>query len=445
MAVNYTEFVFDEIRTIGRAWLDTNPQPDPINVEFLYEKIGEMSWRRLKDNKSVRQILMEIGVDPNDYLPPPPPQTGMFPPEQGRLHIIEDAFYTEDNEIWQWRGFSMFLAYRRFLAGEDLRPDLRQLRAWGANLIRVFGPLPWVETPDYRFESFNLARLGEFFSLVAEEGLRVEFVPFCYTFGNTQSRREFAQQCFTIMDEHWNVVAEMVNEPAVGDKPDPIDVLDGVDRKRVLTAYGYYPRENDPLSGVQVLDFATTHTVRDSAWFRKARHGQELQVNKGVPVVNDEPAKAIEPGNPGDPTNAPHPGFGYTGGKTNPDEFTWYGGVTALWQPGHTLHTEEGKWGCIPVPETRQWDITEAVSANVWAKIPAPVQVGRYTGAHLSSCPVDGKDLQINGRDIWTYASLHDTNAVGVRCAVSAPQPKPGWVEVERWGPGGSVVSVRRL
>ena len=442
---DYHQFVFDEIRRIGRAWLDVNPQPEPVDQEFMFEKIGEMSWRRLVDNKPMRQIFTEIGVNPDDYLdtpsPPPPP-----PDELSRLHIEGKTFRTADNHLWQWRGFSLFLAYRRMLAGEDLRTDLRKLRTWGVNIIRVFGPLPWAELGgNYDHTTFSTSRLDEFFQLVGEEGLRVEFVPFCYTFGNTQSRREFAQQCFTVMDEHWNVVAEMVNEPAVGDKPDPIDVLVGVDRKRVLTAYGYYPRENDPFSGVQVLDFATTHTVRDSAWFRKARHGQELQVNKGVPVVNDEPAKAIEPGNPGDPTNAPHPGFGYTGGKTNPDEFVWYGGVTALWQPGHTLHTEEGKWGCIPVPETRQWDITEAVSANVWAKIPAPVQVGRYTGAHLSSCPVDGKDLQINGRDIWTYASLHDTNAVGVRCAVSAPQPKPGWVEVERWGPGGSVVSVRRL
>lgn len=61
----YDNFVFDEIRRIGKAWIDKNP--GYYGNEFLFEKIGEMSWRRLVDQKSMRTILEEIGVNPADY------------------------------------------------------------------------------------------------------------------------------------------------------------------------------------------------------------------------------------------------------------------------------------------------------------------------------------------------------------------------------------------
>src|SRR3990167_9652596 len=80
---DYNRFVFDEIRRIGQAWLDTNPQTQ-IDVPQMFEKIGEMSWRRLIDDKSMRQIFTEIGVNPAEYgevplpIPPiPPPATGL--------------------------------------------------------------------------------------------------------------------------------------------------------------------------------------------------------------------------------------------------------------------------------------------------------------------------------------------------------------------------------
>jgi hypothetical protein len=66
----YDAFVFEEIRAIGRAWTDTNPGHH--DNEQLFEKIGEMSWRRLIDNKPVWQIMEEIGVDGADYGYPKP-------------------------------------------------------------------------------------------------------------------------------------------------------------------------------------------------------------------------------------------------------------------------------------------------------------------------------------------------------------------------------------
>lgn len=347
----------------------------------------------------------------------------LFPPERGKLHIVGEHFYTEENELWQWRGYSWFLGYRRFCNGEDVTGDLRWLRAHGFNLVRVFGPLNWKETPDYTVEHFQFDVLGAFFDLLAYHGLRCEFVPGCYLFDGWPA---FLQKCYDIAAGHWNVLLERVNEPSVGKKPDP---LAKVDERSVLSAYGIYT----PYTGTYpTLDYSTIHTQRDDAWHRKARHAQEVQHKTGKPCISDEPAKAIEPD------------FNYPGGKRNPDEFVWHHGVCALWTAGSTLHTEEGKWGRVPVPGMRQYEIVEAVRDDVWLKIGPEWQTGDYAGAHMSKSPVDGKGLKINGKDIWTYSSVHDDKALAVRCAVHAPQPKPGWTVVDRWAPGGSIVQLKR-
>lgn len=84
MAPTYTEFVFEEIRALGRAWASVNaPFAD---IEQMYEKIGELSWRRLIDQKPMWQIFEEIGVDGADYgypKPTVPPVSG--PPTDPRL------------------------------------------------------------------------------------------------------------------------------------------------------------------------------------------------------------------------------------------------------------------------------------------------------------------------------------------------------------------------
>lgn len=423
----YNAFVFDEIRRIGQAWVDTNPLPEPVDVKFLFEKIGEMSWRRLVDNKPMRQIFEEIGVKPEDYgepeLPPAPPAP---PPAQTpRLRIDGVQFKTEQGELFQWRGYSMFLAYRRFLAGDDLRADLAVLRARRINLLRVFGPLPWVETPDYRAQGFNMSRLGEFFALLASEGFYCEWVPICYDFDRTL-QRQLVQQSFDIAAQHPNVLIEVANEPHVNDT-DPVGIMDGIDRRGVLTAYGiywpYYTSANDPLP---TLDYITIHTTRDTAWHRKARHAQELQHSTRKPCISDEPAKAIEDN------------FSYPGGKRIPHEFVWHHAISALWTPGSTLHTEEGKWGRVPTPGMRQWEVLEAVANDVWGKIDASWQTGEYKGSHSGGSPVD------HIPDIWTYSSVHPNKALSVRCAVSEPVAINGWTIVEKWGAGNSLVRLVR-
>lgn len=421
----YDAFVFDEIRRIGRAWKAANPGDH--DIEALFEKIGEMSWRRLVDNKSVEQILLEI--DPA-AVPPPP----VIPPSTiERLHRDGTTFRTPANDLWPWRGFSFFLAYRRYLQGDPaLSTDLAWLAANGVNIIRVFGPLDWSETaPDYTYPNCNIGKLRDFFRLCAGYGLYVEFVPGCYKFDQWPV---FLQACYDAAKDEPNVFIEAVNEPAVHsvNKPDP-RAIDTCNRHGILSAYGFYPVATDDPTAIPVKDYATIHTARDSAWARKARHAQEWQAIVKCPVVSDEPAKAIEPG------------FNYPGGKTDPDEFVWHHAICALWTPGSTLHTEEGKWGRIPTPNMRQYEILEAVRDQVWLKIGPEWQTGRYMGAHIGESPVDGKDLKIDGQDVWTYSSVHwRYKALAVRVARSHPNAQNGWQEQETWGPGHSIVRLSR-
>ncbi len=357
----------------------------------------------------------------------------LFPPERGRLHIDGTTFRTETGALWQWRGFSWFLGFLRYCRGEDVTPDLRWMRAHGFNIPRVFGPLPWTETPDYRIETFRFDRLPAFFALLERHGLRCNFSIGHYRHPGLAA---FAQRFYDIADRHWNVLAERVNEPHVGPKPDPILDFDGVDNRGVLTSYGLYGRYYDKTEGLDpVLDFGTIHVSRDSAWHRKARHAEEIQHATGKPWISDEPAKITEPG------------FEYVGGKndpsTTPAEAVWHAAVCALWTPGHTVHTEEGKWGHVPRPGQLQHTVVEAVRDHVFQKIDASWQVGEYNGSDSHDSPVDDVD-EPDGDPIWTYTSLHTNRALSVRCALSAPRPRNGWRVTAQWGPGNSIVQLER-
>lgn len=363
-----------------------------------------------------------------------PPDMGLFPPEVGRLHIDGTTFRTEAHDKWQWRGISYFLGPLRLARGEDIRPDLRWMREMGFNIPRSFGALPWVETPDYRVQNFPYGALDDYFGLLEEFGLRCNF-----SIGHYRHPDFFAysQRVRQIAERYPHVLLERVNEPHVGsEKPDPIEDFD-VAKGSCLTSYGLYGQYYDKVDGLDpTLDFGTVHIQRDSAWHRKARHAQELQHATGKPWISDEPAKLTEPG------------FSYPGGKNDPlktpQEIVWHAAVCCLYTPGFTFHCEDGKWGHVPAPGSLQRLCAEAVRDAVFKKIDAYWQDGVYKGAHSSGSPVDGKGLQIDGQDIWTYSTVHPNAALSVRCAVSAPQPRDGWRVVDRWGPGGSIVRLER-
>lgn len=360
-----------------------------------------------------------------------PTEAGLFPKEKGFLHIIGQHFYDALGNLWSWRGYSWFLAYRRFLAGEDLTEDLRYFRANGINVVRVFGPLPWPETPDYDYPHFDVSRLGEFFDMCADWGIRVEFVPICYAF-YLESQRAFVKRVYAIAKGRWNVFIEVCNEPHVN-HTDPIQIMKGVDRFGVLSAYGLYEFYYKPSATKAFLDYCTLHTQRDSAWARKARHVQELMNSNDVPCIGDEPAKIIEPG------------FSYPGGKNDPtltpQDAAWHFGVLLLWTTGGTFHCEFGKWGHIPASGSLQRRVLDAVVENVWRRVDSRVQAGDYNGSHMkTSSPVDFIE------NVWSYSSLGKRTAYSIRIGKGQPemQARNGWTISERWGPENTFATLTK-
>lgn len=357
---------------------------------------------------------------------------GLFPPERGRLSIKGAHFYTEDGKLFQWRGYSCFLLFLRYCRGEDITPELHWFRANGFNMLRIFGPLPWTQTPDYRVEHFDFAKLHTFLSLLESYGLRSNWSLCHYQHPELAT---FVRKWFEVAGQHWSVVAEMVNEPHVGsEKPDPI-ALTPSQRYGILTAYGLYGKYYDKAEGLDpVLDFATIHIQRDAAWHRKARHAQEWQDKIDKPVISDEPAKITEPG------------FQYPGGKNNPlttpQEMCWHGAVCDLWTSGFTLHTEEGKWGRVPRLGMLQHTVAMAVKDNLFRKISAGWQTGEYNHSENHDSPVDDVN-DSDGDPVWTYTSLHSTTALSVRCAPIAINAKNDWEIVDSWL-GGTLVTLDR-
>jgi hypothetical protein len=309
--------------------------------------------------------------------------------------------------------------------------DLKSFRKHGINVVRVFGPLPWKETPDYDYPHFDISRLGEFFDLLADWGIRVEFVPICYAFSITE-QRTFVNTVYQVASLCWNVFIEVCNEPHVNNT-DPMRIMAGIARRGVLSSYGlynFYYKAGEPRA---FLDYCTLHTSRDSAWARKARHVQELASQYDLPCIGDEPAKITEPS------------FNYPGGKNDPaltpQEAAWHFGVLALWTPGGTFHCEEGKWGRVPVSGMLQLSVLDSVRENVWKRIDATWQAGNYNGSHMdSSTPVDFI------RDVWTYSSLHTHRALSIRIRKGEPlmQPRNGWSIVERFGPENTFATLIR-
>jgi hypothetical protein len=366
----------------------------------------------------------------------PQPTRYLFQPEVGALYIDGTRFKRADDEsLFQWRGISAFLLFRDYCRGESIQPRLRWYRQMGFNMLRVFGPLPWKETPDYRVENFRYDLLPAFFAEVESFGLRINWSLCHYTH---EGNWAYVQQWYDIASQFECCVAEAVNEPHNDGgeptaanptdrrKPDPIELLDGINRCGILTSYGYYDKMLDGKPGTDpVLDFGTVHTPKDDgSWHRKAKIVWDCQEATGKPWVSDEPAKIVEPG------------FNYPGSKddpaTTPREMCWHGGVCYLWTPGFTYHCEEGKWGRVPGPGMLQYTVAKAIRDNLFLKIDGEWQTGEYNHSGNGDSPVDDVDEK-DGDPIWTYTSLHPNTALSVRCGDVPIKAKNGWRIADSW------------
>jgi hypothetical protein len=313
-----------------------------------------------------------------------------FPAESGRLHVERGHFYDASNQVWRWRGASQFLLFARYLNGEDISAQLDWLVDRGFNVVRVFGEVPagfhseayGITNYERPFDRPDFAKqLHAFFDVLANQGLRCEYTALTYA-DSTDVMTRHIQRVFDIAASHWNVVVEVANEPE-SNRIDPVAIMQGVDRRGVLSAYGLDPAraDRDNWKALRVLDYGTTHDLqRDlehSAY--NTKDAGDMQNVFGVPFVNDEPIGAIDPGHPlfeqsGTDT------WGRIGGggarTVNRDIFISAAAIAYMYSAGYTYHFQNGLEGHVPKATGSVEDGVATVLRDVARFIPNNVQLG---------------------------------------------------------------------
>jgi hypothetical protein len=367
-----------------------------------------------------------------------------FPAEHGRLRVEGTHFYDGDNQIWRWRGATQFLLFARYLNGEDITPQLEWLVTRGFNVLRIFGEVPsGFHAKDYGVDNYERPferpdfekKLHAFFTLLESRGLRCEYTVLTY-WDASDVMRSHLQRVFDVAASHWNVFVEVANEPE-HNRIDPVAVMQGVNRRGVLTAYGLDPLRSgntaDVWTGVPVLDYGTTHDLQRDLEHSPivTRSAMELQNALGVPFVNDEPIGAIDPGHKLFKQTGPEMwgGIGGGGARTvNRNVFTSAAAIAYMYSAGYTFHFQDGVEGRVPSPAHRLQDDAAAALRDIATFIPNDVLRGMPVQSTIGSATAFGVVL--------------DNRQWAVLPAVP-PDWKPGapagW-RVDAVGPAGNIV-----
>jgi hypothetical protein len=347
-----------------------------------------------------------------------------FPPEAGRLRVEGRAFFDADNNVWRWRGASQFLLFARYLNGEDISPQLDWLVDRGFNLLRLFGEVPAGFHPeDYGITNYERpfersdfdTKLHAFFQLLADRGLRCEYTVLTYA-DSTDIMRAHVQRVFDIAASHWNVFVEVANEPE-NNQIDPVTVMQGVNRRGVLSAYGLDPARasREAWNAVPMLEYGTTHDLqRDlehSAY--NTKDAMEMQNAFGVPFVNDEPIGAIDPGHPHFAQNRGEI-WGHIGGggvrTVNRDVFISAAAIAYLYSAGYTYHFQDGLEGRVPKPTEAVQDGVATALRDIARFLPNDTQLGMPVEPSVGADRAYGV---ARGDRVWV---------------VVVPKPLPAWV-----------------
>jgi hypothetical protein len=334
---------------------------------------------------------LSLGIDSSSQTLPERP----FPAETGKLRLEGRRFFDAQNRVWRWRGATQFLLFSRYLSGEDIGPVLDWLVERGFNVIRVFGQVPVGFGADRLGMNYERPfdrpdfdeRLHAFFSLLADRGLRVEYVPLTYS-DDLGVMRAHVQRVYDVARSHWNVLIEVGNEPEYNGI-DVVAVMKGVNRHGVLSAYGLDPSRHPAATletDVPVLDYGTTHDIhRDFEHSpRITKDAWDWQNRFGVPFVSDEPIGFIDFDHPffvrtgTDPMGGALFG-GFRGGgarTTNCDVIRSAAAIAYLLTAGYTFHLQAGVEGWRPEPSEPLQEACARSLAEIAAFIPNDIQLG---------------------------------------------------------------------
>ena len=337
--------------------------------------------------------------------------------ERGRLSIDGSVFHDETGAIWQYRGFSDFLLYQKFLTGSDLGPILEERAALGANVVRVLGMVTSFSHfhPQEHANYYN--QLPAFAARLGEYGLRVEFVVFADAQIIMPVRSDQERHIDLVVEKlasSWNVLVEVCNEPfknIPGGEQTAFELGQRVRGRGLLIASGAYA--DSPAS--RTLDYGTTHTARDEEWPRRAKDILDLRDATKVPWVADEPIGANEVDRPGSRASSP-------------DEFAWYGAAAALMGTGATFHSDSGVRSA-PLDPTESACARAFFFAIRW--VPAEAQTWPYqrgdagSEAGIGNMPI----LHNDSSELRSYCKSRGAEAycVQVRTKREHATPRDGW------------------
>jgi len=355
-----------------------------------------------------------------------------FPPEHGRLRVEGTRFHDADNQVWRWRGASQFLLFARYLNGEDITTQLDWLVARGFNVLRIFGEVPsGFHAKEYGVDNYERPfdrpdfndKLNAFFTLLESRGLRCEYTVLTY-WDASDVMRAHVQRVFDVAATHWNVFVEVANEPE-HNRIDPVAVMQGVNRRGVLSAYGLDPlragASAELWKGVPVLDYGTTHDLQRDLERSPSntKNAKELQDTLGVPFVNDEPIGAIDPGHKMFEQTGPGT-WGVIGGggarTVNRDVFISAAAIAYMYSAGYTFHFQDGLEGRVPAPEHKVQDGVAATLVDVAKFIPIEALGGMPVAFTVAGAPAVGMIL---GNRQWAVVSR--------TTAGWKPVPPDGW------------------
>lgn len=105
-------------------------------------------------------------------------------PKSGGRFSVQGTQILRGGKPWFGKGASFFIGYERFLRGEDLRPQLDQLKGWGANCVDVWASYvnvaTWEGRPPFHIGLIpgGLNRIEEFHALLAEYEMAAIWVAF---------------------------------------------------------------------------------------------------------------------------------------------------------------------------------------------------------------------------------------------------------------------------
>jgi hypothetical protein len=347
------------IRTICDQEIGRDPFTDPSPTSE--DAVGAIMLQMALEGKTGEELRDWLHWQPEAiafrFTPPEPPQPvapdGL---ESGPLHVERPTIRDDKGACWQWRGFTDFLLFYRYLTGVNIQPFLDERIALGANVLRVLSMVAWDEcVPRFYPQDWPsyYEAVRDFVQLLADRGMRCEFTVFAdaqIVMPDEQQRRDHLTRVLEALQGIWNVVVEIANEPfknLPGGDQEAIELAEQAQGHGLLIASGEYSSW-PPAPGA---DYGTTHCDRTEDWPRRCKDLKDrCDESDQMPWIGDEPMGAAEQDEPGRR-------------DANPDNHAWYAAGAGMFAPGGTFHCDDGIHSNTPIGPQQ----TECAKAFFWA------------------------------------------------------------------------------